>query len=229
MVARKFFLALTSSIFLTGLVFCGIAASDPCLVVYPAGPCVYHYDPAEYYTVGPGHPLYDPTYDRGGKVLLGVGTNEVDLSIYQAPGLVGFVVSSSGQDGYFFEGTSFALIIDGFSNAPVTYSNILVVFDRAMPSACIPTIRVGGSLLSGNLYYAGNLVVHTPTPTGKNYSDVITLNVSAASCSGVHVWAFSDDNYNGVKDGGECFTAYSHDMTVPVESSSWGRIKALYR
>jgi hypothetical protein len=190
---------------------------------------VYHYDPAEYYLVGPGNPLYDPAYDRGGKVLLGIGTNQVDLSIYQAPGLIGFVPSTNGQEGYFFEGTSFTLIIDGFSHAPVTYSNILVVFDSAVPSACIPTIRVQGSLLSGHLYYAGDLVVHTPTPSGHNYSDVIALSVNAASCSAVHVWAFSDDNHNGVRDGGECFTAYSHDLTVPVEFSSWGRIKALYR
>jgi hypothetical protein len=151
------------------------------------------------------------------------------LSIYQAPDLIAFVPSTNGQEGYFFDGTSFTLIIDGFSHAPVTYSNILVVFDNAVPSACIPTIRVQGSLLSGHLYYAGDLVVHTPTPSGHNYSDVIALSVNATSCSAVHVWAFSDDNHNGVRDGGECFTAYSHDLTVPVEFSSWGRIKALYR
>ncbi len=63
----------------------GALKADPCLVVYSDGPCVYHYDPSEYYTVGPGDPLYDPMYDRGGQVLLEVGTNMIDLSIYQAP------------------------------------------------------------------------------------------------------------------------------------------------
>ncbi|MDD3643771.1 MAG: hypothetical protein PHQ19_09955, partial [Candidatus Krumholzibacteria bacterium] len=64
--------------------------ADPCLVVYPSGPCVYCFDPTEYYTVGPGDPLYDPAFDRGGLVLLETGTGEIDWSIYQAPDIVRF-------------------------------------------------------------------------------------------------------------------------------------------
>lgn len=216
-------------IFAVSLAFCRLAAADPCLVVYPTGTCTYHYDPTEYYTVGPGHPLYDPAYDRGGEILLEVGTDEVDLGIYQATGLIGFVPSTNGEDGFFFDGTSFQLIIDGFSNAPTTYSDILVVFDRVEPEGCAPTIRVQGSILSGNVYHAGDLVVQTPTPDGNNYSDVMTLYVRMTGCTGVHIWAFSDEDHDGVRDGPECFTAFSHDVVVPVEHSSWGRVKALYR
>jgi hypothetical protein len=77
-------------LFLLLSLFSVSASADPCLVVYPDISCVYHYDETEYYTVGPGHPLYDPDYDRGGKVLLETGTDEIDLSIYQAPNLSGF-------------------------------------------------------------------------------------------------------------------------------------------
>jgi len=225
---RSFFFALAGSIVMLSLAACLFADPDPCLVVYPSGPCVYYYDPSAYYTVGPGDPLYSPIYDRGGKVLLRIDNNLIDLSVYQAPGLTGFVACSTDQ-GFYFDGTTFELIIDGFSHVPTTYVNILVVFDRAMPTGCSPTIHVEGSLLSGNVYPAGDLVVHTPTPDGKNYSDVMTLDVSAVGCAGVHLWAFSDENYNGVKDGAECFTAFSHDVAIPVEETTWGRVKALYR
>ena len=118
--------------------------ADPCLVLYPNNPCTYLYDPDEYYTVVPGHPLYDPEYDRGGEVLLEVGTDEVDLSIYQAPYLTGFEVAYDGNDGYIFSATVFTLVVDGFSNTPTTYVNILVVFDRMVPDGCEPEIYVDG-------------------------------------------------------------------------------------
>ncbi len=229
MTARRLCMATVCYALLASLALWQPASSDPCLVVYPEGPCIYHYDPAEYYTVGPGSPLYDPEYDRGGKVLLEVGTNAVDFSIYQAPGLAGFEASVNGQEGYRFTGTSFRLIIDGFSNVPTTYSNVLVVFDKAVPAGCVPVIYVGGMRLSDNIYRAGSLVVQTPTLYGHNYSDVITVTVISTGCIGVHVWAFSDEDNDNVKDGGECFTAFSHDLVIPVEHSSWGRIKALYR
>ena len=70
--------------------------------------------------------------------------------------------------------------------------------------------------------------VSTPLPDG-DYSDTIELMVSWSGCYGIHIWAFSDENYNGVRDGGECFTAYSHDTVVGVEESTWGAIKSIYK
>ncbi len=207
----------------------GTLMADPCLVVYPDASCVYHYDPAEYYTVGPGDPFYDPMFDRGGLVLLELESNEIDYSIYQAPGLTGFEMSTDGNDGYFFIGTDFTLILDGFSNAPVTYVNIILMFDRTVPEGCEPQIKINGIPITGNSYNAGDLVVSTPTPYGNNYSDTKTFQIDWRGCYGVHIWAFSDANYNGMMDGGECFTAYSHDLTVPVEDATWGAIKDLYR
>jgi len=216
------FLAVLLTLSLTG-----IANADPCLVVYPTGPCMYHYDMTEYYTVGPGHPLYDAEYDRGGYVLLETGTDEIDHSIYQAPGLMGFEASTDGNDGYVFLDTEFDLVIDGFSNTPVTYVNIILVFDKFVPSSCVPFIMVNGMPIA-DTYDAGDLAVTTPTPDGNNYSDTMILHVQWSGCYGLHMWAFSDENYNRTRDGGECFTAFSHDSTIPTESSTWGSIKSIF-
>jgi hypothetical protein len=230
MQARRFSLAL----FVFASVISALAPAlvlsnpDPCLIVYTTSPTVYHYDISEYYTVTAGHPLYDPWYDRGGEVLIDINTNEIALEVYQAPNLSGFEVSTGGEEGYFSIGTEFDLIIDGWSNTPTTYVNILLVFDPE-PEWCSPVITVDGDAVTGDTYPVGDLVVTTPTPEGNNYSDTMTKHIVWSGCSGIRIWAFSDENYNGQMDGGECFSAYSHDLTVPVELRSWGAIKSLYK
>jgi hypothetical protein len=208
--------------------FSAVASADPCLVVYPTTPAEYHYDVNEYYTVSFGHPLYDPFFDRGGQVLIDINTNEIALNIYQIPYLTGFKVSTNGEEGYFFVGSNFELVIDGFSNGPTTFENILLVFEPD-PGECATSITVDGSSVANNVYPIGDLEVNTPTPYGNNYSDTVTHYVTWLGCYGVRMWAFADENYNGVRDGGECFTAFSHDSTVPVETASWGVIKNLYQ
>jgi hypothetical protein len=207
----------------------GSLLADPCLVVYSSGPCTYHYDPAEYYTVGPGDPLYDPLYARGGLVLLEVGSNEIDLSIYQAPNLTGFIAEYDGNEGYFIDGTEFTLVIDGFSNSPTTYPNILVEFDQFKPSGCTPQIWADGEPVSGGTYAAGDLVVSTPTEYGHNYSDTKEIHITWRGCIGLRIWAFADTDYDGKRDGGECFTAFSHDLTIPVQGKTWGAIKEIFK
>lgn len=224
---------LSASVLIGCLVVPILALADPCLIAYSDGPTVYHYDPMEHYTVGPGDPLYDPMYDRGGEVLIDANTNEIAYNVYQAPGLVGFVMDAENQ-GWFLIGTDFNLIVDGFNNAPTTYTNILIVFDNFEPGFCVPTITIDGSpaLYDPGLGYywpIGDLAVSTPTADGNNYSDVTVHTIHWEGCSGVRIWAFADDNFNLVRDGNECFTAYSHDLTVPTEETSWGGIKELYR
>lgn len=221
--AGVFAIAVSAFVILAG----GALRADPCLVVYSSGPCTYHYDPTEYSTVGPGDPLYDPLYDRGGKVLLEAGSHEIDLSIYQAPHLTGFVATYDGNEGYFIDGTDFTLIIDGFSNSPTTYPNILVMFDKFMPTGCTPQIYADGTPVTGGTYGAGDLVVSTPY--GSHYSDTKTVHISWRGCIGLRIWAFADADHDGKRDGGECFTAFSHDLTIPVQDKTWGSIKALYR
>ncbi|UCG50709.1 MAG: hypothetical protein JSW58_10925 [Candidatus Latescibacterota bacterium] len=210
----------------------GHATPDPCLIVYPEGPCEYHYESSEYYTVGPGDSLYDPMYDRGGEVLIDAITHEIAWEVYQAPGLTGFVLDEDNQ-GYYAIGTDFNLIVDGFSDEPTTYVNILLVFDQFEPEWCVPNIWVDGNPILydaglGWYYPIGDLVVSTPTEHGNNYSDQVTHHIVWEICYGVRIYAFSDENYNLHRDGNECKTAFSHDTTVPTKESSWGAIKAIY-
>lgn len=221
-----------SAVALTALPLAALA--DPCLVVYPDAFAIYHYEVAEYYTVGPGDPLYDAAYDRGGEVLIDVLTNEVAYDVYQATGLAGFQLDNDNQ-GYFTMEHDFDIVVDGFNNTPVTYTNILLVFDWVEPNGCIPVITVDGNppaysaAFDGWTYPVGDLTVTTPTPDGMNYSDTISLALSWNGCQTVRIWAFADENFDGLFDAGsECFSAFSHDLTVPSETSSWGKLKSLY-
>lgn len=207
--------------------------ADPCLMVYPDGVAMYHYDPAEYYTVGPGDPLYDSMYDRGGEVLIDINTGEIAYDIYQAPGLAGFVSDPYNQGLYTMD-YDFTLIVDGYSNEPTTYTNVLLVFDLIEPDGCMPTISIDGNAPLydaglGYYYPIGDLTVSTPLPFGNSYSDTMGFDFSWAGCNSVRIWAFADADFDLVRTGGECFSAFSHDLTVPTEESSWGKVKSIYR
>jgi len=208
-----------------------LALADPCLIVYPDAATVYHYDVNEYYTVGPGHPLYDPLYDRGGEVLVEHG-DEIAYNIYQAPQLDGFQPSQNGVEGYFIDDGLFDLIVDGFHNAPITFENVLLVFEP-VPAGCGLLVLVDGMVAEyepGLGYYRpiGDIVVSTPTGVGGNYSDTVTVEIAWGGCEGFQGWAFSDENYNLHRDGGECKTAFSHDFHVPVEQTTWGAIRSIF-
>jgi hypothetical protein len=205
-----------------------IVSADPCLVVYPAGTCTYHYSPSEYYVVSAGHPLYDPLYDRGGQVLLSLGSNAIDRSVYQPPQLAGFVPDTANQ-GFEFVGSETELVVDGYANTPTTYSNVLLVFDRPQPTGCTPTVTVNGLPVAGGKFSVGDLLVQTPVGYGNSYSDTVTRHIAWSGCAGLRIWAFADEDLNGVRTGGECFTAFSHDTAVPATDAIWGSLKAQYR
>lgn len=215
------------SVIASGISFPTTALADRCLVVYPEALASYHYDINEYFTVSFGDPLYDPLYDRGGETLIDSNDLEIAYDIYQAPNLIAFESSTNGQEGYFTIGSKFKLILDGFYNSPTTYENIILVFEPD-PGFCIPQIRVDGVLATSFTFPIGNLTVSTPTEYGNNFSDLLEFDIYWSGCYGLRIWAYADENYNFTLDGGECFTAFSHDVTVPADEETWGSIKVRY-
>jgi hypothetical protein len=213
-----------------------VVQADVCLMTYPTATCEYRYSSLDKYTVGVGHPLYDPLYDLNGEVLIKIDPIDGDgvaLDVYQAPGLAQFVLDEVNQ-GYYSHIADHEIVVDGYSKSPTVYTNILFVFDTFDPVDCVPTITVDGNpaLFDASLGYyypIGDLAVSTPV--GNKYSDTVMHSVVVAGCSGARVWAFSDENFSLTHDlPGECFTAYSHDSTVPVQSStSLGMLKSQYR
>ena len=154
------------------------------------------------------------------------------MTQHQASSLTGFVMDPEEQ-GYFTNGTNFGVVVDGFSNMPTVFENVIVVFDQTVPTWCQPAVFIGGNpalYLSSLGWFCpiGNLTVTTPTPWGKSFSDTMTLDLLWQNCWSIRIYAFSDANYNFARDGGECFSAFSHDTAVPTRNTTWGRIKALY-
>lgn len=224
---------------------CGCSC-DPCLLVYPTLPTTYQYDSSKYYTVTDGHPLYDPTYDRGGEVLIwdrSYYPDRIAYEIYQAPGLTGFEVAT-GNTGYYFTGISFDLVIDGWSNYSTTREDIRLIFEP-IPEDCTPTITVNGLPVTGPHYriLLGDLVVSTPvvTPTRTYYSDTIILSVEWSGCIGLHMIAYEECDHDWYRrpcpDCEEettncchhCHHTCAHGAVVPVEEETWGAIKAMYK
>jgi len=216
---------------LAAVIIPNVATADPCLMVYPNdGSVTYHYEPTEYYTVGVGHLLYDAAYDRSGEVLIDINTDVIAYDVYQSPALTGFEEDSANQ-GYFIQSLDFSLVVDGFSGSPTTYTNILLVFDLIEPTGCEPTITIDGNPVLTDaglgLYLPiGDLVVSTPQ--GIAFSDILTFDFSWSGCIGIRVWAFADDNFDLAHNGGECFSAFSHDLAIPTEATTWGALKSLF-
>ncbi|MFA4947404.1 MAG: hypothetical protein WC674_02710 [Candidatus Krumholzibacteriia bacterium] len=132
-----------------------------------------------------------------------------------------------GDEGYVFGGTTFSLIIDGFSNQPTTYPDVLVIFNKVVPTGCVPSLSVNGMPVTESMYHAGDLVVSTPS--GSHYSDTKTIQIDWRGCYGVRIWAFADADHDHKRDGGGCFIAFLHDLTIPMRETTWGAIKDLYR
>lgn len=236
-IVLKHAIVATTLVLIAGMLIIPVGVrADACLMAYPTGPCMYHYSSLDKYTVGYGHALYDPLFDLGGEVLIKIDPVDGDgiaLDVYQAPGLTGFVLDEVSQ-GYFTLGVDYDLVIDGYNRTPTTYTNILLVFDGIQPAGCTPSITVDGQPALhdpglGYYYPIGDLVVSTPTPVGNSYSDTVTLSIDLENCTGYRIWAFSDENFNLAHElPGECFTAFSHDVTIPVQESTWGAIKTLH-
>jgi len=202
------------------------AAGEPSVLSYPSTTAVFRYDPGRYQVLSPGDPDYDGTWAIGNQMLWDKVDQRIPTEIYRAPSLVGFEPCPDWRSEYVTLRNEFDLTVDGFSAKPRFLGNLMVRFVPE-PASAVSVIAVDGVPIEGFIYPLGNLNVTTPVPDG--YSDTIVRHVSWTGASAIHIVVFSDRNLNGVYDDGPpLYVVRAQDNPIPVEDSSWGRVKALY-
>ena len=201
-------------------------AGEPNVLSYPSTTAIFRYDPGRYEVLAPGHPEFQPPWAIGNQVLWDKVDQRIPTEIYRAPSLVGFEPCPEWTSEYVTLRNEFDLTVDGFSVEPRFLGNLMVRFVPE-PASAVSLIAVDGVLVEGLLYSLGNLDVNTPVSDG--YSDTIVRSITWAGASAIRIVVFADRNLNGVYDDGPpLYTVRAQDNPIPVEETSWGRVKALY-
>lgn len=201
-------------------------AAEPSVLSYPNTSAVFHYDPARYQVLRPGDTGYDPAWAIAGQMLWDHLDGRIPTEIYRAPELVGFEPSAEWRSEYVTLRNSFDLTVDGFSSQPRFLGNLTVRFVPE-PASATTVITVNGVTLDGFILPLGNLEVLTPVQDG--YSDTLVRSLSWTGASSLRIVVFADRNLNGVYDDGPpLFSVRAQDNPIPVEETSWGRVKSLY-
>jgi hypothetical protein len=209
------------------IVVAASARAEPCVLAYPAGQTVFHYDPSQFEVVGPASSKYNPSYALSGQMLWDTTEGRVAYEVYRAPGLTGFQSSSSGESVFQHVGNHTLIVVDGFSPSPRHLSDIYVQF-TPQPLSSVVSITVDGSPVSGLRYVIPSLPVTTPIGNGF-YSNTIILNVEWFGAREMEIVVYSDRNGNRIFDGNPVFSIIMEDFSVPTENKTWGGIKAIYR
>jgi len=202
------------------------AAGDVGLLAYPLNYVVFRYAPAEYAVIEPVDPQYDPAYGVAGHMLWNRLEQRVALEVYRTPGLSGFETSSSGRSEFYTAGNTATICVDGFSNYPRQLNDIYVEF-RPYPASSAPDIFIDGERIEGLQYVIPRLVVTTPVGDGY-YADTVTFRLRWVGAQFIRIVVYADKNGNRVFDGDPSYSILMEDLTVPVESKTWGNIKILY-
>ncbi len=205
----------------------GVVQAEPCLLVYPLCQTVFRFDSARYTLIYPGDSLYDQEYDRSGTMLWDVVNNRVPHEIYQAPHLEGFEASPFGRSEFYAARIELAIVIDGFYHSPRRLNDIYVRF-LPVPFYALLDVRVNGVEVPAHRHHIPLMMVLSPLPNGF-YSDTLSMNISWTGASALRVTAFADKDGDKAYDGEPCFSVYLEDPTIPVEETTWGYIKSLYR
>jgi hypothetical protein len=200
--------------------------ADASLLVYPSTTALFRYVPSHYEVVTAGDPRFDPAFSIGGLMLWDRAEDRIAAEVYRAPDLAGFEPSPTGFNEFLTVRNELTVIVDGYGEHPRSLANLQVRF-LSTPQSTPAQIELDGLPTPSSCTISGFPVV-TPTGDG-HYADVVEHHLRWSGALGVRVAVFMDKDADGALDGGRPrFTIYAIDSAVPVEETSWGRVKALY-
>jgi hypothetical protein len=208
-------------------VLASLAFAEPSYLIYPSSPAVFRYDADRYEIVTPGNPNFDDAFAVGNLMLWDRIEGRVPVEIYRAPSITSFEASSNGRNEFVTIGNDFEVIVDGFGATRRTIGGLHVRF-WPEPSYSFLQLTVDGKLISGLTMALPALEVGTDAGDGF-YADTSRFMLNWIGASGLRVVAFSDKDADRTLDGTPLFSIVARDETVPVATTTWGQIKALYR
>lgn len=207
--------------------FIGRAHAEPSYLVYPSSPAVFRYDASRYEVVSPGSPGYDPNFAIGGQMLWDRREQRIPVELYRAPVIMGFEVSPEGRNEFVTMATDFDVIVDGFGTTPRTLGSLCLRF-WPVPVNSYVQVYVDGALTGSLTTELEPVEVQTQIGDGF-YADTGVHRISWVGAAGIEIIAFSDKDADRVFDGVAEYRIMARDSAVPVESKTWGGVKALYR
>jgi hypothetical protein len=205
----------------------GSALAEPSYLIYPANvPTVFRYDVSRYELVGPGQEKFDPSYAVGNQMLWDRVEQRVPMEIYGAPQLIGFEPTVGTNDFVTYLG-EFDVIIDGFGPGPRTIGNlclrfwpysvrgaaVLIIDGVPTSNVCIPLPAIEVTTPARDGFYAGSSMHH----------------VSWTGAAAMEIVAFSDKDGDSAYQGTPAYRIVARYSPVTTESTSWGRVKSLFR
>ena len=202
------------------------AIAEPSYLIYPANvPTIFRYDVARYELINPDQSKFDPNYAIGNFMLWDRVEQRVPIEIYGAPQLVGFE-PAVGTSEFVTYSDEFDVIVDGFGPGPRTIGNLCLRF--------WPYSAGGTAMFNVDGVATSNLVVplaplEATTPIEGFYTGSSLHHVSWIGAATMEIVAFSDKDGDGGFQGTPAFRIVARYSPVATESTSWGKVKALYR
>jgi hypothetical protein len=213
------------ALFLTA--FASLAFAEPSYLIYPNAPAVFRYDPGRYDCLMPGDAKFDPSYSIGNRMLWDRVEGRVAVEIYRAPLITAFEPSGNGRNEFVTVGNDFEIVIDGFGPTKRTIGGLCVRF-WPLPNQAILQLTIDGQETSLLTHVLPALEVATAAGSGY-FADTSRFLFSWLGASEVRIVAFSDKDADRAFDGTPLFSIVARDQTVPVSTTTWGQIKAMYR
>lgn len=213
------------ALFLMG--FASLAFAEPSYLIYPSAPAVFRYDADRYVLLTQGDPKFDPRYAIANQMLWDVVEGRVPVEIYRAPLITSFERSPNGLNEFLVVGNDFEVVVDGFGPAPRTIGGLCIRF-WPEPSQAFVQLNIDNRPIAGLTHSLSTLEVSTATGGGY-YADTSRFMLSWIGASQLRVIAFSDKDADRAFEGTPRFSIVARDETVPVSTTTWGQIKAMYR